>query len=108
MGSAKETLMVHTRFEITLQEPLLEIEAVGLMIASESKKWTIHVVNSGRIIVIGGPKTVKPIIKFLAIMGLGPDVALIKRICEYEPDEYEKDFVEIMEINDGRDDPSDI
>lgn len=97
MGSAKETLMVHTRFEITLMEPLLEIEAVGLLIAIENKKWNLNVVNSGRIIVIDGPKTVKPIIKFLANMGLGPDVALIKRICEYEPDEYEKEFIEYNE-----------
>ena len=101
-------MMVHTRFEITLQEPLLEIEAVGLMIASENKKWALQVVQSGRIIVIEGPKTVKPIIKFLAIMGLGPDVALIRKIEDYEPDEYEKEFVEIVRLDDGRFDPGDL
>ena len=100
--------MIHTRFEITLQEPLLEIEAVSLMIAVERKKWGLNVVQSGRIIVIEGPKTVKPIIKFLAIMGLGPDVGLIRKIEDYEPDEYEKEFVEIVEIDDGRFDPGDL
>ena len=100
--------MIHTRFEITLQEPLLEIEAVGLMLAVERKKWNLNVVQSGRIIVIEGPKTVKPIVKFLAIMGLGPDVGLIKKIEEYEPDEYEKEFVHYMEIDDGRFDPDNL
>ena len=100
--------MIHTRFEITLQEPLLEIEAVGLMLAVERKKWNLNVVQSGRIIVIEGPKTVKPIVKFLAIMGLAPDVGLIKKIEEYEPDEYEKEFVHYMEIDDGRFDPDNL
>lgn len=89
--------MVHTRFEVTLMEPLLEIEAIGLVMASQNKKWDINVIQSGRILVIGGPKTIKPIIKFLAIMGLGPDVGLIKKIEEYEPDEYEKEFIEFNE-----------
>ena len=89
--------MVHTRFEVTLMEPLLEIEAIGIVMASQNKKWDINVIQSGRILVIGGPKTVKPIIKFLAIMGLGPDVGLIKKIEEYEPDEYEKEFIEFNE-----------
>ena len=100
--------MIHTRFEVTLQEPLLEIEAIGLMIASQNKKWELQVVQSGRIIVLEGPKTVKPIIKFLAIMGLGPDVALIRKIQDYEPDEYEKEFVEIVRLDDGRFDPGDL
>ena len=89
--------MVHTRFEVTLLEPLLEIEAIGLIMASQNKKWDINVIHSGRMLVIGGPKTVKPIIKFLAHMGLGPDVGLIKKIEEYEPDEFEKEFVEYNE-----------
>lgn len=89
--------MVHTRFEVTLMEPLLEIEAIGLVMASSKKKWDINVIQSGRILVIGGPKTIKPIIKFLAIMGLGPDVGLIKKIEEYEPDDYEKEFIEYNE-----------
>ena len=89
--------MVHTRFEVTLMEPLLEIEAIGIVMASQNKKWDINVIQSGRILVIGGPKTIKPIIKFLAIMGLGPDVGLIKKIEEYEPDEYEKEFIEYNE-----------
>ena len=89
--------MVHTRFEVTLLEPLLEIEAIGLIMASQNKKWDINVIRSGRMLVIDGPKTVKPIIKFLAIMGLGPDVGLIKKIEEYEPDEYEKEFIEFNE-----------
>ena len=94
MGFTKENIMVHTRFEVTILEPLIDIEALGLLMAAENKKWDINVVASGRIIVIEGPKTIKPIIKFLAIMGLGDDVGLIKKIVEYEPDDYSKEFVE--------------
>ena len=94
MGFTKENIMVHTRFEVTILEPLIDIEALGLLMAAENKKWDINVVASGRIIVIEGPKTIKPIIKFLAIMGLADDVGLIKKIVEYEPDDYSKEFVE--------------
>jgi len=94
MGFTKENIMVHTRFEVTILEPLIDIEALGLTMAAENKSWDINIVSSGRIIVIEGPKTIKPIIKFLAFMGLADDVGLIKKIVEYEPDDYAKEFVE--------------
>ena len=96
MGFTKENIMVHNRFEVTLLEPLVEVEALILITDAENKKWDLKVNQNGRILTIEGPKTIKPLIKFLANIGLGPDVGLIKRITEYEPDEYEKEFMEYI------------
>jgi len=86
--------MVHTRFEVTILEPLIDIEAIGLVMAADNKKWDINVIPSGRIITIEGPKTIRPVIKFLAYLGLADDVGLIRKIVEYEPDDYQKEFME--------------
>jgi len=89
--------MVHTRFEVTILEPLIDIEAIGISMAADNKKWDVSIVASGRIITIEGPKTIKPVIKFLAYLGLADDVGLIKKIVEYEPDDYQKEFYEVNE-----------
>ena len=88
--------MVHTRFEITILEPLIDIEAIELVLAAGVKGWDLLSTASGRIITIEGPKTIKPILKFLARQGYAEDVGLIKKIVEYEPDTYEKEFMEFI------------
>lgn len=91
--------MVHKRFEITVIEPIYEIESLVLVLAAERKKWDIHIVNSGRIMVLEGPKTIKTVIKFLTEVGFNDDVGLIKEITEYEPDYYTKDLIAFEEPN---------
>lgn len=99
MGFTKENIMVHNRFEITLLEPLVQVEALVIIMEAENKRWNLVVNQTGRILTIEGPKTIKPVIKFLANIGLGPDVGLIKKITEYEPDQYEKEFTEYIPID---------
>ena len=67
---------------------------MGVVFCCETKKWDCKVVKDGRIMVIEGPVTVKPIIRWLAEMGLGEDVGNIRLIKDYEPDQFEKEFVE--------------
>lgn len=90
--------MVHTRFEVTILEPLIEIEALAVVMAAENKKWDINL--NERIIVIEGPKSIKVVIKFLAYLGLSSDVGLIRKIVEYDPDDYEKEFMEYTDKDD--------
>lgn len=93
-------MAVFTRFEITLQEPLMEIEMIAVQMAAENKKWNINMIGfPARILVIEGPKTVKPILKFMGYLGLSADVGLIKKIEEYDPDEFQKEFVDVKPID---------
>ena len=91
--------MVHNRFEVTLLEPVIEIEALVIIMDAQNKKWDLVINQTGRILTIEGPKTIKPVVKFLADIGLGPDVGLIRKITEYEPDEFEKEFVEYIPMD---------
>ena len=86
--------MIHTRFEVTLLDPLIDVEALYFIAAAEVMNWDLVVAKEGRILVLEGPKTIKPVIKWLAEHDLGPDVGLIRKIVDYDPDEYENEFVE--------------
>jgi len=88
--------MVHTRFEVTILEPIIEIEAMTIVMAAEARGWEANIMSSGRILIINGPKQVKNLIKFLAMLGFCDDVGLIRKIVDYEQDDYEK---ELMEYN---------
>ena len=79
-------MSVNTTYEITLVEPLEEVEFTFLegMICGAGLETAMNA--NGRILLIEGDIEVDDIIKMLGRAGYADDVGLIRQIVEYVPE----------------------
>ena len=78
--------MVQRRFEVTLMEALIEVEANMLIDMATAQGFQLVANKQGLILVIEGPEDVREVVSFLAKTGFAAEVGLIREIVDYEPE----------------------
>ena len=93
-------MSVNTTYEITLLEPMNEVEfAFAELIITDKYKMDVAMTSSGRILLLEGEQDVEEVVSIMAALGFADDVGLIRQIVEYVPD---REMIEIdFETNDN-------
>ena len=80
-------MSVNTTYEITLLEPMNEVEfAFVELIVVDKYGMDVAMNSSGRILLLEGDQDIEEVIKIIASLGFAVDVGLIKQMVEYVPD----------------------
>ena len=93
-------MSVNTTYEITLLEPMNEVEfAFAELIIVDKYKMDVAMTSSGRILLLEGEQDTEEVVSIMAALGFADDVGLIRQIVEYVPD---REMIEIdFETNDN-------
>ena len=93
-------MSVNTTYEITLLEPMNEVEfAFAELIIVDKYKMDVAMTSSGRILLLEGEQDIEEVVSIMAALGFADDVGLIRQIVEYVPD---REMIEIdFETNDN-------
>lgn len=84
--------MVVKTFEITVVDPLTDVEDQWLEARAVDNDYDCSVNQSGRIVLIEGPETIYELIEFLGEHEFLHDIGLIREIVQYEP-QYESEML---------------
>ena len=97
-------MSVNSTYEITLIEPMTEIEFEFVeLIAVDKYGMDVAMGSSGRILLLEGEQDIEEVIKIMAAIGFADDVGLIRKITEYVPDR-EMIFIDFETNDNGKED----